>query len=247
MIRKRLNDLTVVMTWYGQENHLFNQMEFYNRMYQTYPHLCPRLIVINDGHEKGRDFFREVIDVHRDRFDLTGIDVMKDVGFNSHACRNLGVKQCKTDWMLLMDVDCFESIGMYKYLRFFKDLDPNMWYAPKADMEMPEEMSSYELLDPKGIIKYKTHPNTWILTKECFWSTGGYDIEFQGVRHGDAEFFTGIGRPGVKEWDYDLLSDDDDKRMIVKVPRRDPFYIRQERRKQKQPCFRSKPGYTERN
>ena len=72
------------------------------------------------------------------------------------------------------------------------------------------------------------------MTKECFWSTGGYDIEFQGVRHGDAEFFTGIGRPGVKEWDYDLLSDDDDKRMIVKVPRRDPFYIRQERRKQKQ-------------
>ena len=234
MIRKRLNDLTVIMTWYGQENHLFNQMEFYNRMYQQYPNLCPRLIVINDGHEKGRDFFREVIDVHRDRFDLTGIDVMKDMGFNSHACRNLGVKQCKTDWMLLMDVDCFESLGMYKYLRFFKELDPNMWYAPKADMEMPEEMSSYELLDPKGIIKYKTHPNTWILTKECFWSTGGYDIEFQGVRHGDAEFFTGIGRPGIKEWDYDLLSDDADKRMIVKVPRRDPFYIRQERRKQKQ-------------
>ena len=51
------------MTWYGQENHLFNQMEFYNRMYQTYPNLCPRLIVINDGHEKGRDFFREVIDL----------------------------------------------------------------------------------------------------------------------------------------------------------------------------------------
>jgi len=22
MIRKRLNDLTVIMTWYGQENHL---------------------------------------------------------------------------------------------------------------------------------------------------------------------------------------------------------------------------------
>ena len=67
------------MTWYGQENHLFNQMEFYNRMYQTYPNLCPRLIVINDGHEKGRDFFREVlmfieIDL------ILGIDVMKDMG-----------------------------------------------------------------------------------------------------------------------------------------------------------------------
>ena len=73
----KYNDVTVIMTWYGQENHLFNQMQFYNSMAQQYPHLTPRLIVINDGHEKGRDYFREVIKVHRDRFDLTGIDVMK--------------------------------------------------------------------------------------------------------------------------------------------------------------------------
>ena len=127
MRAKFLNDVTVIMTWYGQENHLFNQMQFYNTMAQTYPKLTPRLIVINDGHEKGREYFHEVINVHRDRFDLTGIDVLKDVGFNSHACRNLGVKQCKTDWMLLMDVDCFESPGMYNHLRFFKNLNPNMY------------------------------------------------------------------------------------------------------------------------
>jgi hypothetical protein len=101
-------------------------------------------------------------------------------------------------------------------------------------MEAPEVMSGYELLCPKGIIKYKTHPNTWIMTREAFWSTGGYDIEFQGVRHGDAEFYLGIGRPGYKTWDYDLLSDDDNHRMTVKIPRRDPFYVRQERGKQKQ-------------
>ena len=102
MRAKFLNDVTIIMTWYGQENHLFNQMQFYNSMMQKYPKLTPRLIVINDGHEKGRDYFREVIKVHRDRFDLTGIDVMEDVGFNSHTCRNIGVKNCKTDWMLLM-------------------------------------------------------------------------------------------------------------------------------------------------
>ena len=54
MRARHLNDITVVMTWYGQENHLFNQMQFYNSMAQRYPKLTPRLIVINDGHEKGR-------------------------------------------------------------------------------------------------------------------------------------------------------------------------------------------------
>ena len=231
---KQLNDITVVMTWYGQEDHLMSQMEFYNRQAQKNTHLIPRLVVINDGHEEGRQFFRNCIKVHRDRFNLIGIDVMEDVGFNSHACRNLGVKYATTDWVYLMDADCYESPGLYNHLRFEKELKDDMFYVPKADMESPEEMSGYELLCPKGIVKYITHPNTWIMTKECYWSTGGYDLECQGVRHGDAEFFKAIGRPGWKEWDYDLVSDDDNKRMIVKTPRRDTFYIRQERGKQKQ-------------
>ena len=228
------NNVTMVITWYGQEDHLLQQMEFYNRMVQKHPRNTPKVIVVNDGHEEGRQFFRNVIKIHRDRFDLVGIDVLEDAGFNSHACRNLGVKHAVTDWVFLMDVDCYESYGLYKHLRFDKKLDPNMYYVPKVDMESPECMSGYELLCPKGIIKYNTHPNTWIMTREAFWSTGGYDIECQGVRHGDAEFFKAIGRPGHKIWDYDLVSDDDDKRMIVKTPRRDTFYIRQERGKQKQ-------------
>lgn len=230
---KKYNDLTVVLTWYGQEDHLYNQCEFYNQMAQKYKYR-PRVIIVNDGHEEGREFFRDTIRIHKERFDLVGIDVMKDMGFNSHACKNLAMKFVKTDWVLMSDIDCYESPGMYHFLRFERDLDPDMYYVPKANMESPESMVEYELLCRKGIVKYITHPNIWIMTREAFWSTGGYDIEFQGVRHGDAEFFTGIGRPGVKEWDYDLLSDDDDKRMLVKVPRRDPFYIRQERGKQKQ-------------
>ena len=229
---KRWNDVTCVMSWYGQEDHLYNQCVFYSKMAEKHGY-APRIIFVNDGHEEGREFFHKTIKQHKCRFDVMGIDVTKDVGFNSHVCRNIGAKHVLTDWMMLIDVDCFESHGMYKHLRFQKKLDTNMYYVPKVDMEAPEVMTGYELLCPKGIIKYKTHPNTWIMTREAFWSTGGYDIEFQGVRHGDAELFLGIGRPD-KKWDYDLLSDDDNHRMTVKIPRRDPFYVRQERGKQKQ-------------
>ena len=93
-------------------------------------------------------------------------------------------------------------------------------------------MSGYELLDPKGLIKYKTHPNSWIMTRECFWSTGGYDIEFQGVRQGDGEFFISIGREGVKQWDYELLSEEEPHHIIVSYPKREPWYIRQDPWKQ---------------
>ena len=107
------------MTWYGQEDHLFEQCCFYSKMREKYKYE-PRVIFVNDGHEEGRDFFHKTIKQHKVRFDCMGIDVTTDMGFNSHVCRNIGAKHVKTDWLMLIDVDCMESEGMYKYLRFEK-------------------------------------------------------------------------------------------------------------------------------
>ena len=178
----------MIITWYGQGDCLLKQMLFYSDMAKEYD-IVPRVIVINDAHEEERQYFHETIKAFKGSFDLTGIDIKHDVGFNSHTCRNLGVKLAKTDWVWLLDTDCFESEDFFRHSRFEKKLKDDMFYVPRALMDYPEDMSGYELLDPKGLIKYKTHPNSWIMTKECFWSTGGYDIEFQGVRQGDGEFF----------------------------------------------------------
>lgn len=227
---RRTNDVTVIITWYGQQEHLLTQMEFYASMAKRYDYK-PRVIIINDANEPERDFFIECVNSYKPLFKLTAIDVKPDIGFNSHTCRNLGAKLAKTDWIMFLDADTYESEGFYEELRFNKELDYNMFYMPKADMDLPEDMSGYELLDPKGLLKQHAHPNCWIMTKECFWSSGGYDIEFAGVRQGDAEFFTSLGR-GDKKWDYDLLSWDDNCRIIVKYPKRDPWYIRQDSWKQ---------------
>lgn len=224
------NEVTVIITWYGQQDHLLNQMIFYSEMAKKYNFL-PTVLVINDANEPERKFFKDTIETYRSNFKLIGVDVWPDNGFNSHTCRNLGVKLAPTDWVWLLDVDCFEQEGIYKELRFNKKLKHDMFYMPKADMELPEDMTGYELLDPKGLLKQHAHPNSWIMTKECFWSSGGYDIEYCGVRQGDAEFFLSLGR-GDKKWDYDLLSWDDECRIIVKYPKRDPFYIRQHAWKQ---------------
>ena len=225
------NDVTMIITWYGQQDCLLRQCMFYSDMDKEY-NMIPKVIIINDGHEDERDFFHETIKSFKKAFDLTGVDVLNDVGFNSHTCRNLGVKLAKTDWVWLLDTDCFESEDIYRHLRFERVLKEDEFYVPRALMDYPEDMSGYELLDPKGLIKYKTHPNSWIMTKECFWSTGGYDIEFQGVRQGDGEFFLAIGRDGYKQWDYGLLSEDKRHHIIVSYPKREPWYIRQDPWKQ---------------
>ena len=225
------NDITMIITWYGQGDCLLKQMLFYSDMAKEYD-IVPRVIVINDAHEEERQYFHETIKAFKGSFDLTGVDIKHDVGFNSHTCRNLGVKLAKTDWVWLLDTDCFESEDIFRHSRFEKKLKDDMFYVPRALMDYPEDMSGYELLDPKGLIKYKTHPNSWIMTKECFWSTGGYDIEFQGVRQGDGEFFISIGREGVKQWDYELLSEEEPHHIVVSYHKREPWYIRQDPWKQ---------------
>ena len=224
------NDVTVIMTWYGQTHHLLRQLDFYTRMVKKYD-FRPTVIIINDANEPEREFFRHCIKSYKPLFNLKGIDVWPDNGFNSHTCRNLGAKLAKTDWLFFLDADTFESDEGYYHLRFEKELDYEMFYLPKADMQLPENMEGYELVDPKGLLKQYAHPNCWVMTKECFWSTGGYDIEYCGVRQGDAEFFLSIGR-GDKTWDHDLLSWDDKHRIIVEYPHRDPWYIRQDSWKQ---------------
>ena len=224
------NDITVVMTWYGQQDHLLNQMIFYAKMAEKY-HYKPKIIIVNDANGPERQYFHECINAYKGIIDVQGVDVKGDIGFNSHTCRNLGAKLTKTDWLFFLDADTFEQEGFYCELRFNKELRDDMFYMPKADMALPEDMSGYELLDPKGLLKQYAHPNCWIMTRECFWSTGGFDIEYTGVRQGDAEFWLSIGR-GTKKWDYDLLSWDDKCRIIVAYPHRDPWYIRQDSWKQ---------------
>ena len=118
---RRTNDVTVIITWYGQQEHLLTQMEFYASMAKRYDYK-PRVIIINDANEPERDFFIECVNSYKPLFKLTAIDVKPDIGFNSHTCRNLGAKLAKTDWIMFLDADTYESEGFYEELRFNKEL-----------------------------------------------------------------------------------------------------------------------------
>ena len=115
------NDVTVIITWYGQQAYLLDHLNFYTQMAKLYD-FKPKVIIINDANEPEREFFKDAIAAYRTSFDLRGVDVRPDNGFNSHTCRNLGAKLAKTDWIMFLDADTFEQEGFYKELRFNKDL-----------------------------------------------------------------------------------------------------------------------------
>lgn len=97
-----------------------------------------------------------------------------DVPWNQDACRNVGVREARTTWILLTDMDHVVPEDTWRNLMNFR-LKKQRAYrfsrinAPKFDT-------------------YKPHPNSWALTQGLYWQAGGYDEALAGNYGTDGDF-----------------------------------------------------------
>lgn len=89
-----------------------------------------------------------------------------NVRWNQDACRNIGVHHAETQWVLLTDMDHMLPVKTAEYLVNNK-FDGRMAY--KFTRVSEPDMSFY-----------KSHPNSWFLTKALYDKVGGYDERFAG-------------------------------------------------------------------
>ena len=109
-----------------------------------------------------------------------------DVRWNWIFCRNLGVDQARTDWVLLTDIDHVIPLETWRRLMRGK-LDP---------------LRAYRLsrVVAPTMTPHNPHPNTWVMTRHMFLNRiGGYDERFSGVYGSDGHFHT-----RVDEWARDI-------------------------------------------
>lgn len=98
-----------------------------------------------------------------------------DVRWNWLFCRNLGVDQATTDWVLMTDMDHVVPYATWRTLMRDR-LDPLVAYR-FSRVVAPD-------LTPKN-----PHPNTWAMTRHMFLNRiGGYDELFSGIYGTDGEF-----------------------------------------------------------
>lgn len=97
----------------------------------------------------------------------------KDIPWNQDFCRNLGVHEAKTEWVLLADIDhLIPAQTLYKLMD--SKLNPDIAYRfDRLDMNM----------QPRHL-----HPNTWLMTKKLYEKLGGYDERFAGHYGTDGDF-----------------------------------------------------------
>lgn len=105
-----------------------------------------------------------------------------DVRWNWIFCRNLGVYQAATEWVLMTDMDHVVPLETWRRVMRGK-LNP--LYAYRLSRVVAPTMAP---LHP--------HPNTWLMTRHMFGERiGGYDERFSGVYGSDGHFHS-----RVEEW-----------------------------------------------
>ncbi len=165
-----MRDLTLILPYYRNAGMLTEQQ----RTWRAYPeklkaHL--HVIVVDDGSPKF---------AARPYVEATGVASFRlyrcqvDVRWNWLFCRNLGVDQATTSWLLMTDIDHLLPAETLRAL-LTMELDPKRVYRLSR-------------VDAPDLTPYKPHPNTWLMTKPMFNAIGGYDERFSGYYGTDGEF-----------------------------------------------------------
>lgn len=129
------------------------------------------LIVVDDGSPEGASALPPSIGL---RFPVSIYRLLVDIRWNQDACRNLAVRQALSDWVLLTDIDHLTPERLLRACMTLK-LDCRCAY-------------NFQRVSEPGMEPYKSHPNSWFMTRELYDEAGGYDERYAGYYGTDGMF-----------------------------------------------------------
>lgn len=103
-----------------------------------------------------------------------------DVRWNQDAARNIAVRHSECEWVLLTDMDHMVPEETWRGL-MARDHDHDKVYTFKRREMIPEAEGG-------GARSYKSHPNSWLMTRRTFDHVGGYDERYAGYYGSDGDF-----------------------------------------------------------
>lgn len=159
---------TLVYTYYNEPHFLEMQIERWKE------YTAPIDIFLFDDGSQIKPAYDLVKDLDLpDNITFSFYLVTKDLGFNSHGCRNLAAEECKTSWLIFLDIDTLLSK---------KDLDRLQDQSFSPD-------TRYDLFGAQKKSKKVSQLNKFIMSKIMFLDSDGYDEKYTGWHTGDREFY----------------------------------------------------------
>lgn len=176
-----MRELTVVYPHYMNLGMLAEQQ----KVWADYPaDLRARLhvIVVDDCSPKGQRPGKKSITVEG----LASFRIyrlLEKKRWNWLACRNLGMSQATTQWVLMTDIDHVLPVETLSCILDGMALDErNVYRFSRVDAPRPWPYALSECTS------YKYHPDTYLMTRELFDDTGGYDEFLAGLYGTSGEY-----------------------------------------------------------
>jgi hypothetical protein len=161
-----LRRVTVCMPYFDNPSMLERQAE----VFRDYPKNWPvRWIVVDDCSPRWPATPKEV------GFPMELFRITVPIRWGQDVARNAAAHEAPDGcWLLLTDIDhLIPAETMQRVL--FEPLDKGMIYK-------------FSRVSAPAMSEYKVHPNSWCLTKSCYWRLGGYDERFAGWYGTDSDF-----------------------------------------------------------
>jgi hypothetical protein len=170
--------LTFNITYYNEPHFLIWWYETIKEVVENY-NLNVVLQVCDDGsqREPAIKFFEK----HQPIPYIKLFRVTKDIGFNSHGARNLLMKNTESTWNVLSDID----------RRYPIDTIKKIYYRSERESLKKGNFYKFQNIKDKNS-KNNISLNDYIIRKDDFWLSGGYDEEFVNVHWGDRIFFESL-------------------------------------------------------
>lgn len=163
--------ITLVIPFYRNEGMLHEQQRVWRALPEDLKAML-HVIIVDDGSPKQHRAKPHVEPTGVASFRL--YRTLVDVRWNWLFCRNLGVAEAKTEWVLMTDIDHVLPAATLREL-LTSELDRRTVYR-------------FSRVDAPDLTPYKPHPNSWFMTRRMFDEIGGYDERFSGFYGTDADF-----------------------------------------------------------
>jgi len=210
--------ITLGYTYYNEPELLKKQI----RLWKKYP-TNVEIFLVDDGSEiyPAYDLVKRLRLPNFQLYRVTG-----DIGFNSHGCRNLIATVASSSNIMFLDIDAHLAV---KDAFSISEMEVKDNFVYKMAMSVGRKQYSFP-----------GHHNIFVINKDTFWRSGGYDESFTGYHKGDREFLSRLDRiskcveipdvvikliRGGRESIVDTsvkITTYDDKNMILRIPKRTP-------------------------
>jgi hypothetical protein len=165
-----MKKITINLSFYNQNEVLIKQVNEWNSWRKEIRDQFSFCIIDDCSKKPATNILYEDDGVDLSDLDLSIYRVKEDLYCNIAGVRNLSAQECKTEWMVILDMDTFVS----------EELAANMLRLAETTRKGEAFKFNRRVADPRHPKNGQPHPAVCLLRVEDYWNVGGCEEDLVG-------------------------------------------------------------------